>query len=199
MEIANLFPTPLIIIDASTILSEVQDVFNSSTLKLNRDKLQTSLNMWCGGKAKVNFTKNNAAGIVAKFVLENAKEYLEKAGFNLEEIELEVPNIWCNAMTSGSMQKDHNHVGCVMSGCFYLEVPDDCGPIKFYNPFIRFDRVFLPIKTHTEYTSEGWAVKPKVGQLFMWPSHLFHGVPASEFEGVRRSVAFDVVVKEFYE
>lgn len=198
MEIANLFPTPLIIIDASSIITEVKDIFNSSTFTVNDHALKTSLSRWSAGKASINCTDNGSTSVVKEFVLKNAEAYLKAAGYYLGGVKLEVPNIWCNEMVSKSTQKDHNHVGCLLSGCFYLEVPDDCGPIKFYNPSIRFDRVTLPIENQTEYNSEGWAVNPKVGQLFMWPSHLFHGVPASEFEGVRRSVAFDVTVKEFY-
>jgi uncharacterized protein (TIGR02466 family) len=199
MEVANLFPTPLVIIDASSILSDVQDIFNNSTLKANAQNLHTSLVRWSGGKSKINSTNSNATSVVAKFILKNAKEYFEKAGYDLSGVELEVPNIWCNEMVSGNLNRDHNHVGGLMSGCIYLDIPNGCGPLKFYNPAVRFDRVLLPIKTHTEYNSEGWAVNPKVGQLFMWPSHIFHGVPASNFEGVRRSVAFDVTIKEFYE
>jgi uncharacterized protein (TIGR02466 family) len=199
MEIANLFPTPLIIIDASSILNGVENIFDNSTFELRPDNFKTSLKMWRGGKGNVGYTGNNDIGAIKEFILENAKAYLEHAGYNLEGVELEVPNIWCNEMVSGATQNDHNHVGCLLSGCIYLEVPDNGGVIKFCNPATRFDRVELPIKKYNEYTSDWWAVNPKVGQLLMWPSHIVHGVPASNFEGVRRSVAFDVTIKEFYE
>jgi hypothetical protein len=35
---------------------------------------------------------------------------------------------------------------------------------------------------------------PKEGEVFFWKSDLEHEVPPTDFKGVRRSIAFDIIV-----
>jgi uncharacterized protein (TIGR02466 family) len=198
MQLLKLFSTPIVIVDASEILKSAEDFFSKSKPKRQSDNLtdlKTSLLVWCGGKSATGKQDDADTNIIEKFILKNVEEYLNYAGYDLSSIKLGVRNIWTNEMVSGSVQKTHNHVGCVMSGCLYLEVPENGGEIKFHSPSLRFDRVRLPVKEYTELNSDIWGLQPKTGQMFIWQSHLQHGVPESVFEGVRKSIAFDVVVE----
>lgn len=197
MQLLKLFPTPIVTVDASEILKSAEEFFNNSILKTrseNSSDLKTSLLVWSGGKSSIGQQKDTDISSIEKFIIHNVETYLNYAGYDLSFIKLKVDNIWANEMISGSVQTTHNHVGCVMSGCLYLEVPEEGGEIKFHNPSLRFDRVKLPIKTYTELNSDIWGLQPQKGQMIIWHSHLQHGVPESIFEGVRKSIAFDVVV-----
>lgn len=198
MQLLKLFPTPVVTVDASEIMKSAEEFFNNSILTRrseNLSDLKTSLLLWCGGSSSTEQQKDTDISIIEKFIIHNVEIYLNYAGYDLSFTKLRVRNIWANEMVSGSVQTTHNHVGCVMSGCLYLEVPIEGGEIKFHNPSLRFDRVNLPIKEYTELNSNIWGLQPKKGQMFMWHSHVQHGVPESIFEGVRKSIAFDVVVE----
>jgi uncharacterized protein (TIGR02466 family) len=198
MQFLKLFPTPVVMVDASEIMKSAEKFFNKSILTRrseNSSSLKTSLVLWSGGSSYTKQEKDTDTSVIKKFIIQKVEDYLNYAGYDLSFTKLKVQNIWANEMVSGSEQTTHNHVGCVMSGCLYLEAPTVGGEIKFHNPSLRFDRVNLPIKEYTELNSEIWGLQPKQGQMFIWHSHLQHSVPESIFEGVRKSIAFDVVVE----
>jgi uncharacterized protein (TIGR02466 family) len=195
MQLVKLFPTTISLIDASSVLEAAENFFNNSELKTNETDLGTSLAVWrVGSVTKTAYVEDDNSRILKDFILERAKEYLEYAGYDITNVVLEVTSVWANKMESGASHPNHNHVGCLMSGCLYLEIPENGGEVKFYNPAIRFDRTLLNIKEFTEFSSDSWFIAPKRGDLLMWASHVVHAVEASTFEGVRRSLAFDVVI-----
>ena len=197
MQLIKLFPTTLLLVDASNVLEVADNFFDKSEFKKNETNLETSLVMWkAGGIAKTGCLKDDNYKILKAFIIKHVKEYLDEAGYDHSKVEIEVVSIWANRMESGASQKNHNHVGCIMSGCMYLEFPEKAAEILFYNPAMRFDRSVLPIKKFTELNSDSWALAPKRGDMLMWASHVMHGVPAATFEGVRKTIAFDVAVTE---
>jgi uncharacterized protein (TIGR02466 family) len=200
MQIVKLFPTTIALIDASSVLESAENFFNKSGIEINQTdqtntNLGTSLAKWrVGSVTKTAYVEDDDSKVLKDFILEHAKEYLEYAGYDITNVILEVASVWANKMESEASHGDHNHVGCLMSGCMYLEMPKNGGEIKFSNPAVRFDRTLLDKKEFTEFNSDTWSIAPKRGDLLMWASHVVHGVKASTFEGVRRSLAFDVVI-----
>jgi uncharacterized protein (TIGR02466 family) len=197
MQLIKLFPTTLSLVDASSVLEAAENFFNNSELKVNETNLETSLVMWkARGVAKTGCVEDENSKILKDFIIKHVEEYLDHAGYDRSKVGLEVVSIWSNKMVSGASQNEHNHVGCIMSGCLYLEFPENAAEIKFYNPTLRFDRSVLPINKFTELNSDIWSLAPKRGDMLIWASHIKHGVPAATFEGVRKTIAFDVVVTQ---
>jgi hypothetical protein len=195
MQLIKLFPTVLSLVDASSVLEAADNFFSTSVLQKIETSLETSLVIWKAGSiAKIGSIEDDNSKILKDFIIKHVEEYLDYAGYDISNVVLEVANIWCNKMESGAIHKDHNHVGCIMSGCLYLEFPENAAEIKFYSPSMRFDRSVLNIKKFTELNSDSWSIAPKRGQMLIWASHIMHGVPPATFEGSRRSIAFDVVV-----
>ena len=55
--------------------------------------------------------------------------------------------------------------------------------------------VFINNNHNTPFTSVEngvWSPKPEVGDMYLWPSRLLHGVYPFKGKGERRSVAFNV-------
>jgi len=195
MQLVKLFPTTLSLVDASSVIDVAENFFSDSKFKKNKADLETSLVIWKAGSiAKTGHVEDDNSKTLKDFIIKHVEEYLDYAGYDSSNVVLEVANIWANKMESGASQKEHNHVGCIMSGCLYLEFPENAGEIKFYNPALRFDRAVLNVKEYTEISSYSWSIAPKRGDMFIWASHVMHGVEAATFEGSRRSIAFDVVV-----
>jgi uncharacterized protein (TIGR02466 family) len=195
MQLVKLFPTTISLVDASSVLEAAENFFNKSDIKTNETDLGTSLAVWrVGSITKTLYVEDGDSRILKDFILKHAIEYLDYAGYDVSNVVLEVASVWANKMESGASHPKHNHVGCLMSGCMYLEVPENGGQVKFWNPATRFDRTLLNVKEFTEFSSDSWSIAPKRGDLLMWASHVVHAVDASTFEGVRRSLAFDVVI-----
>lgn len=81
---------------------------------------------------------------------------------------------WANIHNPGGYNVLHTHPGCLMSGAFYLSLPNGSGPLIFQDP--------RPGVLHNSHVFEGpfsnammpFIVEPKVGQLVVFPSWLGH-------------------------
>ena len=104
-----------------------------------------------------------------------AKEFIDK--------EQALDNIWININSYKDTNKSHKHVGCDISGVYYVKTSDDCGNIVFEHPakdvfsyyFYRHYNSKHP-KEFNEYNSMFWS-KPAVENiLYLFPSWLNHYV-----------------------
>jgi uncharacterized protein (TIGR02466 family) len=81
---------------------------------------------------------------------------------------------WANVHNPGGYNVLHTHPGCVMSGSFYLSLPEGSGPLIFDDP--------RPGIQHNMHLFNGpypnacmpFVVEPRVGQLIVFPSWLGH-------------------------
>ena len=95
---------------------------------------------------------------------------------------------WCVFLKESGHQTSHNHPSGWLSGCLYLNIPeklkDDQGSIEFSYHGYNFPIINSKISK--------LKIKPKIGDLVLFPSSLFHKtIPFSE-ESERISIAFDI-------
>ena len=104
---------------------------------------------------------------------------------------LKLQNYWCNINTFGDYNTMHNHRGSVLSGVFYVDVPDEnMGSINFF----RQDDIqyFLPpLENYNNFTGEKATYKPESGRVLIFPSWLKHSVDGSRSEQQRISRSFN--------
>lgn len=130
-----------------------------------------------------------------EIILKNAEIYVESLGYEVNKnYKLKVINLWLNEMTSGSQHKPHNHYGYLFSGCFYVEIPKNSGSLSFSKEENDGTKC-LDIKNRNGLNSDSFSIDLNNGDMIIWKSNLLHGVPFAEFEGVRKSFAFDIVVE----
>ena len=101
-----------------------------------------------------------------------------------------------NKITLGGSHPLHSHASNLLSGCFYLKIPDKCPPIIFNDPRDYYKYISYPIKfgeTREKYKllSE-YVIEPTEGMIVIWPSWLEHQVPASLSDDERIVVAFNI-------
>lgn len=129
-------------------------------------------------------------------ILKNAVVYLQQTGLYAPEYKYEVSNFWLNEMDGGGSQVRHSHYGYLVSGCFYVDMPQDCNDIIFYNPsrhvipVISSDQLPAP----TIYNGVEYGMSPIEGSMCFWYSTVEHAVPPKQYTGVRRCIPFDVSV-----
>jgi uncharacterized protein (TIGR02466 family) len=83
----------------------------------------------------------------------------------------------------------------VLSGTYYVTVPDGSGPIVFEDPRHALMMAAPPRKAgapreHQTYVS----APPSPGALLLWESWLRHEVPLNRASGERISVSFNYVI-----
>jgi uncharacterized protein (TIGR02466 family) len=83
---------------------------------------------------------------------------------------------WANVHNLGGYNVLHTHPGCLMSGVFYLALPEGSGPLIFEDPRpgVRHNaHIFIGPQPNA---SMPFIVEPRVGQLIVFPSWLGHFV-----------------------
>jgi uncharacterized protein (TIGR02466 family) len=201
MELHTPFVTAIGIFDVSDFLPYLRNLFveDAENIKQipNENGFKTSLKGYAyGDTTNINYLHNSKEGDGLRVAIESAaKEYAAVCGYASDAYIAEISNSWLNEMPAGSAHEFHSHQGKTFSGCIYVDMPPNTPGIGFLSPRTRFDYMAMNIAQYTTFNSLKWGFEPKEGQLYIWESWLLHGVNSGNFEGTRRSAAFDVVMK----
>lgn len=99
---------------------------------------------------------------------------------------------WININPQHGYNVPHRHVGAAWSGCYYVTVPDaqegPSGSIEFVSPIVipRELRIF-----NAACYKDNVTIKPKAGDLLIFPSYLMHWVYPNDIDEERITIAFN--------
>jgi uncharacterized protein (TIGR02466 family) len=104
-------------------------------------------------------------------------------------------SIWVNVMPEGGSHTSHIHTNAVISGTYYVAVPQGAGPIVYEDPRHALMMAAPPrlAKAPREFKSH-ISETPKAGTLLLWESWLRHEVPLNKADGLRISISFNYVI-----
>jgi uncharacterized protein (TIGR02466 family) len=97
---------------------------------------------------------------------------------------------WINHGESKHYMEPHNHPRAYFSAVLYLSVPPNSGKLKFLRPDGFTTHIPIQQKENvSERSYDIYEFEPKVGQLIIFPSNLYHFVTGDIKD--RISLAFD--------
>jgi len=104
---------------------------------------------------------------------------------------------WINVNDSSAcINFQHIHAG-VISGIFYLQVPEGSGQLNLINPGMNQLWEGLGIvKERNQFTNEALGIIPTEGTLIMWPGYVPHSVGSNLHNQSRISIAFNTTILE---
>jgi uncharacterized protein (TIGR02466 family) len=167
---------------------------NQEAFVVSKNELRTTLRTYNSVQDAAALNNTEAVDALKKVITKNAIAFYSKIGFDTDSLEFIVANLWLNEMESGSAHETHSHYGFQLSGCFYVDVPPGSDLIKFYSPIVKREHGNNPYNTYNEYNAEYFGAMPEEGDMYFWESLQIHQVPPLEFEGVRRSIAYDLKI-----
>ena len=115
--------------------------------------------------------------------------YHIKHSTNLNSVEY-----WYNVNTPNSYNMPHTHPNCLMSGVFYIKVPENSGNIVFTRPEIEsleLSHFNNGTNITNPYTNTSYSIKPQKGKLILFPSYLSHYVEQNKSNEDRISISFN--------
>ena len=122
-------------------------------------------------------------------------EVVAKCTASVSLPDLQFYNLWFNINPPGSYNTLHNHQGSILSGVYYIDVPEaNMGNIEFH----RADDMqyyMPPLKNYNQFTSQKAVYKPESGMLLLFPSWLKHQVMQNQSNTDRYSLSFNYGVK----
>lgn len=121
-------------------------------------------------------------------ILNNKIEEIIRENFGLD---VEIKDSWLNVNSQGGFNYEHTHAG-IISGCFYVHVPEGSGDIVFHNPAIRAE-VAPAIQ---QYNERYMMVTPESGDLLIFPPWVTHHVEPNPTPINRISISFNAFLKK---
>jgi uncharacterized protein (TIGR02466 family) len=197
--IHHLFPTLVYTGSNLDILETSKILFDKCTdMRPCADGFSTTLVEYSPGNCLVSwdFSNEPETQSLTGFIKQSVTEYMEQMQIASNAYHIEIPNMWLNEMESGGYHRPRNHYGYTFSGTYYIDCPADSGKIQFHG--VTEDWFFQKLKNVTQWTtgnSATWWIPVEVGSIIIFPSYLKHSVPPATYEGNRRSIAFDIIMK----
>ena len=112
--------------------------------------------------------------------------------FDLQGKKLRLDTIWINILDPGGSHSNHIHPHSVISGTFYVHVPEGSSALRFEDP--RLDRFMAAPPRHKDAhpTRQSFVSETAdKGTLLLWESWLRHEVPPNFSDDVRISISFN--------
>lgn len=107
-----------------------------------------------------------------------------------------INNMWVNVNRYRDFNWTHSHNQSIISGVYYVKTPSDCGYIQFQNPTADLQNPWTVAGDNNPYTSDGWWMPCEEGTVYLFPSHVRHGVQPNQNKiEPRISISFNFLHK----
>lgn len=157
--------------------------------KNNQSVLKSNYGGWQSNKLNLNDEKlQSVINSIVRVSIDIINYYQLSDPFFVE-------NVWININGKYDYNRPHIHSSSVISGCFYIKAPKDCGNLVLQNPNSRiacfeenFNRINPLIYSHYD-------IVPEENMIYMFPSWIEHYVEPNRSDEDRISMAFNIGVK----
>ena len=125
---------------------------------------------------------------IQRYVADTFKEY----GWKYEPGKVNLTEMWAIINKKNNFNLEHTHPNNYLSAAYYVKAPDNCGSFKVTNPnLISRERITVSEK-NTEFNQNIAQIKPKEGDLLLFPAYLPHSVGMNLSEEDRIVISFNI-------
>lgn len=118
--------------------------------------------------------------------------FAEKLDYELHGRKLKLDSMWINVLEHLGTHSGHIHPHSVISGTFYVAIPDGASALRFEDPRLGLFMNAPPRRAQARAENQSFvAIAPTPGSVLLWESWLRHEVPINLSEDVRISVSFN--------
>jgi len=129
---------------------------------------------------------------ISKVIAIYVRAYLDKRKWK-GEAKMLMTELWVNYQHKYQYQEYHDHRERVISGIYYIDVPEGTPGIMMKTPLkANFDDLFFDEDAVQEVNH----LEIETGDILLFPSWLDHGVKANMTDNARVNIAFNFGVPE---
>lgn len=131
-----------------------------------------------GWHSQTKLHKNAAFVGLVQYVNAATDMMCRKLGYH-GSYRLNIGTMWSIVNPPGGSNRAHVHPGCIWSGVYYVQAPENSGGLEFIDP--RTENLMSPVKyiPGTKRPRDCWTkvrFKPVAGKMLIFPSWLYHSV-----------------------
>ena len=118
--------------------------------------------------------------------------FARELDFDLGRRKLALDSLWVNILEPGGMHAGHIHPGSVISGTYYVSLPEGAAGLKFEDPRLAQMMASPPRRSNAQRRNKSFIeVTPKPGTVLLWESFLRHEVLPGTAKAERLSISFN--------
>lgn len=187
----HIFPLPLYI----GSLNNIDDAkFLYEEILADKDKMVKNTYNWFSKDTYIlNRLKDTNLYKEVKQHIHNYK--VNVLGIARDSLELEFTQSWLNFNYKNDTHHRHYHSFSVISGVIYFNASGDLGKFRLHKYQTPEDNISVYAETFNEFNNPDAEFYPSGGDLYLFPSHLYHSVSGNTTDDVRISLAFNTFWK----
>ena len=196
LEIAALFPTPLLRVEIPPELSTACNLFEKTDMWHEKESRGEY-----GVHSKNTYIMDEPECVdLKKFVLDLVKDFAQNT-LMYDYDEWTFSQTWVSWKEPGQQHIPHTHPNSVISGVFFYGFGEEDTPaIQFHRNDFQGNGQTIMLKDKSDLRPSQFAWKTftvpfKAGTLLLFPSHFRHSVPKNETKYTRKSVSMNIVPK----
>ena len=121
-----------------------------------------------------------------------ARSFARVKQFDLAGRKLEMDSLWVNILEPGGSHSGHIHPHAVLSGTYYVEIPNGASAIRFEDPRLGLMMAAPPKRKSARQENQPFvSFAPEPGTFLIWESWLRHEVPPNNSDELRISISFN--------
>jgi uncharacterized protein (TIGR02466 family) len=123
-------------------------------------------------------------------------QFAKELDYELGGRKLVCDSLWINILPPGGVHTSHIHPHSVISGTYYVTVPEGASALKLEDPRLGFMMAAPPRKAKAKPENRQFAyLAPEPRTVILWESWLRHEVPLNEAPSERVSISFNYAWK----
>ena len=127
-----------------------------------------------------------------KKISQHVAQYIKALDYDITVKDLCMTHCWVNVMPVGAQHTSHIHPLSVISGTYYLQIPQGASAIKFEDPRLGFFMNTPSVHARAKIENKRFiSVTPEEGDLILFESWIRHEVPRNLTEEPRVSISFN--------
>lgn len=130
------------------------------------------------------------------FLDTEAEAYARDLHWDMQDQTLELNGLWVNILGESGSHSGHIHPGSVISGTYYVSIPEGAGQLKFEDPRLAFMMAAPQPEDDAPQAARRFVyVTPTQGHAMFWESWLRHEVMPNRSDIPRLSISFNYAIK----
>ena len=199
MAIRHLFPTSLYSVELGDAALR-EELAAACWLLADEDEAG---NAWCESEGYDGYTSYASLNdLPTRFppfatlgaaITEAAGAFAKALHWDLDGRLLSLNSLWVNILGEGGSHSGHIHPGSVISGTYYLAMPEGAGALKLEDPRLPMMMAAPALSEDTPEAARRFVyLTPKAGDALFWESWLRHEVMPSRSHEPRLSISFNL-------